>query len=235
MTVEKIKKALQKKATIFKTSGIKPTNALLVSWIGRVGFKLEDETSPIDKDSNAMTPLAMFFLKDLPSIPTQLEGIELITVFMSTNIFYDFKRDIDYLSSQFIIRKYSTLDNLIPCDLNATIMTPFPLSPSLIENDFPVLDGDDIPSDIFDIICELEDGGEMDYHNDIVDKLYPQHKIGGYATYCQSGITILDAGYEFVMQISSDDKAKFNIIDNGLFFFYYNKDKNDWKVYCDFY
>ncbi len=60
-------------------------------------------------------------------------------------------------------------------------------------------------------------------------------KTGGYATYCKSGITILDAGYKFVMQISSDDKAKFNIIDSGLFFFYYNKDKNDWKVYCDFY
>ena len=31
------------------------------------------------------------------------------------------------------------------------------------------------------------------------------------------------------MQISSDDKAKFNIVDSGLFFLYYNKDKTDEK------
>ena len=235
MTVEAIKKSLQRKATTFKTGGMKPTNALLVSWIGRVGFKLENETTPTDKDGNEMTPLAMFFLKDSPYIPTQLEGIELITVFMSQTIFDDFPEDIDALSSKFIIRTYSKLDNLIPCDLNTSIMTPFPLSPSLIENDFPVWDGDDIPLDIVDIICELEDEGEMDYHDDIVDEIYSEHKIGGYATYCQSGISLTNDGYEFVMQISSDDKAKFNIIDGGLFFFYYNKDKNDWKVYCDFY
>lgn len=42
-------------------------------------------------------------------------------------------------------------------------------------------------------------------------------------------------GYEFVMQISSDDNAEFNIIDSGNFYFAYNPDKNDWAVYCDFY
>lgn len=30
-------------------------------------------------------------------------------------------------------------------------------------------------------------------------------------------------------------KAHFNIVDSGSFYFFYNQDKHDWIVYCDFY
>jgi hypothetical protein len=60
------------------------------------------------------------------------------------------------------------------------------------------------------------------------------HKIGGSPALCQPGHWF-GADYPFVMQISSDEKAGFNIVDAGNFYFYYNADKGDWKVHCDFY
>jgi hypothetical protein len=38
-----------------------------------------------------------------------------------------------------------------------------------------------------------------------------------------------------VLQISSDDKAQLNIVDSGKFYFFFNKETEEWKLHCDFY
>ena len=62
---------------------------------------------------------------------------------------------------------------------------------------------------------------DIDYYGDICGEIYREHKIGGYPAFCQPGYWFED--YDFVFQISSDEKAQFNIVDNGKFYFFITK------------
>lgn len=232
MTVEEIKKALKREAIIFHTGGFRPTNEISESWIGKVGWKLKNEEIPMDDNQQEMLPVATIFLPDSPACPSALSGIKLITIFVSNDLFKHL--DSDDLSPWFVIRTYKSLDDLVPCCYISKAIKPFPLSAELVENDFPTWDNGGIPDDIDQEICTLEEQGDLDYFEDIYEENYHFHKIGGYPSFCQSGIWYGD-DYPFVLQISSDFKADFNIIDSGNFYFYYNAEEQDWKVHCDFY
>lgn len=54
---------------------------------------------------------------------------------------------------------------------------------------------------------------DNNYYNDIAEynSNYELHKIGGHPSIIQGRIDFME-GYEFVMQITSDDKAEFNIV-----------------------
>jgi len=233
MTVEEIKNKLKKKSILFSTGGFRHTNEKLESWIGKVGWQNKGEIHPIDKDGRKMVPLATFFLKGLPHIPENLKGIELITVFVSLGIFLDFDRE--NLSKHFEIRTYKDIENLEKCEYVSDELLPFPLAPKLVENDFPAL-GDMFGEDIYDEIRKKEKTEGIDYYEDICvgDENYMVHKIGGYPTTIQDGIGFSE-GYEFVMQITSDEKAEFNIIHNGNFYFGFNAELEKWEVRCDFF
>lgn len=231
MTVDEIKKTLKRKAVIFHTGGKKTTKELLESWIGSVCWKLSKEEVPFDSSGKKMLPVATIFLKGIPFCPRELHGIQLVTIFMSENVWDNLiAKD---LSPWFVIRTYQSLDDLAPCDYRSDLMKPFPLIPELVTNDFPCWDGGGIPSEIEDVILELEDTGEIDYFDDICEEIYGQHKVGGYPAFCQSGYWF-EGDYSFVLQISSDEKARFHIVDSGNFYFFFNPEKADWKVYCDF-
>ncbi|MDM5227366.1 DUF1963 domain-containing protein [Cytobacillus sp. NJ13] len=83
-------------------------------------------------------------------------------------------------------------------------------------------------------MLRLESEEGIEYYEDIVEKIYPVHKVGGYPSFTQGGVSFGE-DYPFVFQISSDKKAHFNIVDSGSFYFFYNQEKHDWIVYCDFY
>ncbi|MBQ4524014.1 MAG: DUF1963 domain-containing protein [Lachnospiraceae bacterium] len=178
-----------------------------------------------------MAPLATFFIKGLTPIPKELERIELITVFVSEDVF----QHLGDVSDWFCIRTYDKLEELIPCDWEAGGVKVFPLVPVLVTNDYPMLDDEMVISqEIFDAIWALDD--DIDYYEDIFEENYDKHKIGGYPSFCQQPYRFEDyEGYEYVFQISSDEKAKFNIVDDGNFYFFYNEKEGKWKVHCDFY
>lgn len=232
MTVKEVKEKLSKKAIIFETGGKRPTGELLESWIGSVCWQHEGESLPKDKRENNMISIATIFLNNLPLLPAELAGIELITIFMSEDVWDNLISED--LSPWFCIRTYRSLEQLIYCNYQTDMIKPFPLTPHLVENDFPCWDGGGIPEEIEDIILQLETTEGIDYFDDICEEIYARHKVGGYPAFCQSGFSFGN-GYEFVMQISSDEKALFNIVDSGNFYFFYNSQKSDWKVYCDFY
>ena len=229
MTVKDIKEKLVKKSVVFQTGGIRPTKALLESWIGCVCWKMPDEVLPVDKEGKEMQPMATFFLKGLPYVPQYLEDIELITVFISEDICGHRENSEEY----FQVRVYRTLEGLEHCDWNATIMKAFPLVPKLVENDYPVWDDAGFPIELFEEILRLEEEEDIEYYEDIVEENYYIHKVGGYPAYIQPGCFL--KGYEFAFQISSDEKARFNFVDSGQIYFFYNKDTRDWKVHYDFY
>ena len=135
-----------------------------------------------------------------------------------------------------ICLEYKEEDVLVVKDIymqSSSRIKPYPLKSQLITEDYPVWDSGDIPMDIEDELVEMEDSGEITDYYDYTD-CFAGHKIGGYPNYIQSGIDFGD-GYEFMIQIASDEKANLNIIDSGNFYLAKNSQTGDWRLYCDFY
>jgi hypothetical protein len=228
LNIPQIKDVLFKQATIFETGGFRPTEELGESWIGKVLWGEEEENIPANFD-----PICTLFIYKLPYVPKELASYQLITIYMDFDVFNHLNED--NLTSFFKINCYTNLDVLQKKNEQSKRIKPFPLTPLFIDNDAPSWeDSDSINPEVEDEILrlELEDG--IEYYDDIVEEIYSTHKVGGYPSFTQSGISF-EEGYPFVFQISSDEKAQFNIVDSGSFYFFYNQEKQDWIVYCDFY
>lgn len=229
MTVEEIKEQLKKSATVYQTGGFKPTNQLGESWIGKVNWKKETEELPVDKDGNRMKPLATLFLHDVIGVIKSLADVYLCTVFISPDIL-DHRFNTE---GYFAVRLYRSSEELVSCDWINNEIKAFPLKPTVVENDYPVWDGGGIPDDIEDEIIRLEDEEDIEYFEDICEEIHSTHKIGGYPAYIQPGGWTDD--YEFVFQISSDEKAGLNIVHGGSYYFFYNSENGIWDVQYDYY
>ena len=229
--IDEIKKILVKKATGFTTGGFKPTNSDTESWIGRVYLYKEDEGIPTDNNGKMMLPILQICLNGLPYIPEELKGTKALTVFVSE----DMPGRLANNGNNWVIREYKEDDLLVLKDIcnQSSPVKPYPLKSQLIEEDYPVWDSGDIPMEIEDELVEMEDSGEITDYYDYTD-CFAGHKIGGYPNYIQSGIDFGD-GYEFMIQIASDEKANLNIIDSGNFYLAKNSQTGDWRLYCDFY
>jgi hypothetical protein len=227
LNITQIKDVLFKQATIFNTGGSRPTEELGESWIGKVLWGREGENIPSSFD-----PICTLFLYELPYVPKELVSYQLITIYMDFDVFNYLNED--NLASFFKINCYTKLDVLQKKNEQSTKIKPFPLTPLSIDNDTPSWDSDSIDPEIEDEILRLELEEGIEYYDDIVEEIYSTHKVGGYPSFTQSGISF-EEGYPFVFQISSDEKAQFNIVDSGSFYFFYNQEKQDWIVYCDFY
>ena len=227
--IEAVREILRRKAVLLET-GEEPTSDPLESWIGGVRWKGGGESPPRDAAGREMIPLASIFLEGLPCLPPALSGLKHLAVFMAADI-WDHLGEDD-MGPWFAIRAYASLEGLVPCDWRSAHLTPRPLRPRLVEDDYPDWDGG-LPEGIEARLHSLEQAG-LDYYDTVREATYEQHKIGGYPTFCQSGRRFGD-GYIFVMQIVSDDKAGLNIVDGGHFYFCYHPQKKDWKAFCDFY
>ena len=232
--IEYIKSKLKKKAVIFETGGIRPTNKLGESWIGKVCWQNSNEQQPSSKNGQPMIPIATIFIPESDYIPKALKDIKMINIFIDVD-WWDYL-DSDDLVDLFEIRTYESIDQIVPCNyLDKEQIEPFPLVPSFVDNEMPYWsDLYDIDHSMLTIISELENKKVLDYHADICESNAICHKIGGYPSSIQDGITF-NEGFEFVLQISSDGKAGFNIVDDGNFYFGYNPTTKSWSVQCDFY
>ncbi|MFD2938612.1 DUF1963 domain-containing protein [Flavobacterium notoginsengisoli] len=229
--IHNTRKLLAKKATEFIAGGFKPTHSTSESWIGRVYLYNEDEEIPIDNNRKLMIPLFQLCFDNLPYVPEILKETKIITVFISE----DYPMDLNQNGNNWVLREYKSKDRIVFKDLKnkSSFIKPFPLSSKLIEEDFPVWEDQNIPDNIGNRVNELEDSKEIGSYYDFFENSYG-HKIGGYASYCQSGI-YYGKDFEFVFQISSDEKANLNIIDGGNFYFAKNNKTGEWLYYCDFY
>lgn len=226
---------ISKDTTVFTVGGFRPKNTIEESWIGKVSAYKADETIPTDKNGELMLPLAQIYIPNLPFIHPKIANTKLLTVFISN----EYPDCFEAMGENWIIRAYENLDDIIIKDLSnpKSFIKQFPLSAEK-KQDCPIWDGGGLSSEIQDEIIELENNGEIADYYDIADFHQYEHKIGGFPSYCQSGIGI-DAGFgdgfEFVFQISSDEKINLNVIDGGSFMFAKNGKTNAWSLYYDFY
>ena len=134
----------------------------------------------------------------------------------------------------FSVQMYESVDELVPCFCENEYIKFFPLKPVFIEEDYPEWDGGMDP-EIEDEIVELEDSMGIDYYEDICTftEEHSMHKVGGYPAYIQGGDW--DKRFEFIFQITSDEKVGLNIVDSGNFYFFYSKELDKWELQCDFY
>ncbi|WP_179335441.1 DUF1963 domain-containing protein [Winogradskyella costae] len=239
MTVEDLKNKISKPVTKFNTGGFRPKNTIEESWIGKVFAYHEDEDIPLDKNGDQMFPLAQFYLPNLPYVHPSLKDTKLITVFVSA----EWPECFEDMGDHWVIREYNNLENIQIKNIenSDSFINAFPLHAELDENDFPLWDGGGLSLEDEAEILKLEDEGVIDDYFDITDEITAHiydHKIGGYPSFCQSGIGDADGfgkGFQFVFQISSDEKANFNVVDNGSLMFAKNNDTKQWSLYYDFY
>lgn len=229
--IEDIKKQIVKQATELITGGFKPTNSISESWIGKVYLYKEDEEIPKDIKGDLMLPLFQLCLDNIENIPETLVDTKVLTVFISKELPVDLTTN----GKNWLIREYKKDDILTIKDMTnkASHIKPFPLRPEAVKEDYPIWDGGGLSAEMADKIIELENSGAIDDYYDIAENHYG-HKIGGYPSFCQPG-TYFGDDFEFVFQLASDEKANFNIVDNGTIFLAKNSKTGEWKYYCDFY
>lgn len=178
---------------------------------------------------NHVTWLTVFLGEELPDRPSRFPLNELNDDGETKN-----------RAEGWLIREYTVADELVTFEFpQQGIPKPFPLKPFFKDQDFPLWDGGGVPYEIEKEICTLDNFGDEDnpdklnYYEDIVgDNHSYLHKFGGYPSFCQSGVSF--EGFDFMFQISSDDKANFNVVDSGSLLFFRN-DEGEWLLYYDFY
>lgn len=235
-TLDQLKQEIGRTVTAFEVGGFKPLGTLEESWIAKVTAYTEDEVLPLDDKGREMIPLLQLYLPNLPYVPKALKGIVLLTVFMS----YEYPEQLEPMGAKWLIREYRSLDEVVQKELihKDSALKAFPLKPRLEPIDYPIWDGGGLTLEQEDRICEMEDEGVMDSYYDEFDAHCYDTKLGGYPSYCQSGIGVDEEygeGYEFVFQISTNEKANLNVVDNGSFMFARNTETGDWSIYYDFY
>ncbi len=229
--LDELKNQISKPASQFTVGGFRPTNEVDENWIAQVTLFEENEQIPVDSKGKLMIPLGQFYLPSLPFIPDPIKDITILTVFISE----DLPEYFEPMGKNWIIREYQSENTLVRKDFDSSHshLKAFPLKPNLLKNDFPLWDTEDIPEDIVDEFLELENSEDISNYYEVTQHSY-LHKFGGYPSYCQSGIDF-GQGFEFVFQISSDEKVCLNVIDSGSLLFAKNVDTNEWKIYYDFY
>ena len=253
--IKEIREKIARPCTEFETKKYKYDDENKISWIGRVFLCKENEVEdrPKDNKGRTMYPIAQFYLANLPYLPETLKKFEYITVFMGED-FPEYNVEDEGVSKNgdgWILRTYTKDDILVKNEyLRDDNICPdsYPLIAKLNDKDFPVWDGGGLDFEIEDEICELEEEYDeeldkekneediLDYYSDIATNHSYLHKFGGYPSYCQSGLG-LEAikDYHFVFQISSDEVARYNVVDSGSLMFFYNENEDKWVMYYDFY
>ena len=253
--IKEIREKIARPCTEFETKKFKYDDENKISWIGRVFLCKESEVEerPKDNKGETMYPLAQFYLANLPYLPEALKKFEYITVFMGKDFpEYDEKWDLISKNREgWIVRPYTKDDILVKNEyLRDDDICPdsYPLIAKLNDKDFPVWDGGGLDFEVEDEICELEEEYDeeldkekneediLDYYSDIATNHSYLHKFGGYPSYCQPGLG-LEAikDYHFMFQISSDEVARYNVVDSGSLMFFYNENEDKWVMYYDFY
>lgn len=231
MDIQEIKQRLARPALKLIAGGFRPAGTDDESWLGHVFLFRADEGIPTNKAGEQLLPYAQFYLPALPFNSPALEGVRVLTLFVSN----PFPEHFEPMGDNWLIREYGPDEVLVRKTLPVAgaFLKPFPLKTENVPEDYPLWDGGGVPSELEDEILKLERAGEIQSYYDLVTHTY-EHKIGGYPSFCQSGVDPGE-GFEFVFQISSDAKIQLNVVHSGSLMFWKHSVTGEWALYYDFY
>jgi len=231
MEIQEIKQRLARPAVKLIAGGFRPADTGEESWLGNVFLFRPDEEVPTNQAGQPLLPYAQFYLPNLPFNSPLLTGVRVLTVFVSAPL----PEHFEPMGSNWVIREYGPDDILVrkALPVEGSFLKPFPLRAEVVQEDFPLWDGGGIPEDLEHEISKMEREGVIESYYDLITHTY-EHKIGGYPSFCQSGVDPGE-GFEFVFQISSDAKINLNVVDNGSLMFWKHIETGEWALYYDFY
>lgn len=231
MEIQEIKQRLARPAVKLIAGGFRPADTGEESWLGNVFLFRPDEEVPTNQAGQPLLPYAQFYLPNLPFNSPLLTGVRVLTVFVSAPL----PEHFEPMGSNWVIREYGPDDILVrkALPVEGSFLKPFPLRAEVVQEDFPLWDGGGIPEDLEHEISKMEREGVIESYYDLITHTY-EHKIGGYPSFCQSGVDPGE-GFEFVFQISSDAKINLKVIDNGSLMFWKHVETGEWALYYDFY
>ncbi len=202
-----------------------------VSCLGRVTWQLPGEEWPVDAQGKRLEPLATIFVPDLLGVPEPLRKMALITIFAPTDAWAEDMNEKPQLGC--VIRVYPTLEGLVPCSYVSEEVKTCLLTPEAVANDMPIYPGIGGGDEWWPEFRDMEELCDIDYREEVCEVVYDSHKIGGYPSFLQDPPKF-PAGFAFSLQITYEPDAGLLIGDCGNYYFYYNAEKNEWRVYADF-
>jgi hypothetical protein len=219
-----IKQQFTRTASRMLVGGEPPEEQVLHSWFGRVEYALPDEDWPRSQyDDIPMQPLCQLVCADLSYRPSVLDGVELVTIFISIDDLLPMP--MSYSGDNWIIRGYSSLDELIaiepPEDLELTIK-PQPIRWRGVEEDYPSWE------DFLTLIPDASEDTQDQYLATFENHYFS--KVGGWPSLIErESFRPLPMGQvEFVIQIDTEASAGWEWGDGGTGHFGIDWDKNEW-------
>ena len=197
------------------------------NWIGGNFLSNKHEEWP-EEDGTQLVPILQLYIPDL------VDGLKIFGDQILVQIFINEKRltrNILKNGNGWRIIFHKNFDELsiVETPYTAKVLKPFPIRWTLSERlDYPC----------WEESWEYIDMTEINESEELTDRFfdeffpYSKTKIGGFASYIQSPIS---QEYEFVLQISSEEKPGLMIGDNGNMYIYKSKNDNDWYLYWDCY
>ena len=178
--IKELQRKIARKITYFQTGGVRPRGAIDGCWIGRVFACAAVEELPTDKNGAPMLPLAQFYLPALPYVPQVLDGVKLLTVFISQDIIGKSPEQMDGLWK---VREYKNEAELVIKELAnpRSQIRPFPLQPKFAADDVASWDGGGLEPYVVHEILELKRSVRL-YYSDVTAGLeyYNCTKLGGH-------------------------------------------------------
>lgn len=208
-----------RRASVATVGGFRPPDDPLTSWFCR-GVGAPDEMLP-SWNGEPMFPLLQVRVSELPFVPEQLAGIELLVLFFSLR---EFPFDSPH-GEGWLIREYRSLDSLVPLPAVQTPYRPFPVRWSAVGDDAP---GWEDAWECVDLSAVNADDTARDAFFDEFAR-YPHTKFGGYPFDIQGGVGLDD----FVFQVASEEKVRWVWVDGGLAYFF-RSPQGQWSWSCRF-
>jgi Domain of unknown function (DUF1963) len=218
--------ALRRPASIAQIGGFRPPEDPFASWAGQVRVAAEGEGWP-ETDGEPMLALAQINLGEVPFVPTPLEDLRLVTLFVGPRAL-----PVDEPNGTgWALRAYGSLDGLVPLaePTPARAGNPkarkgeqftyqaLPIRWQRIE-DYP--DRDDLPRELL---------GEHDALGDDAPTGAAGLKLGGWPSCVQHAVDWKrEPGVEFVLQVDSESRIGFEVGFGGVL--YIGRRGDDWRL-----
>lgn len=217
----------RKDASIAHIGGFRPDLSGVHSWFGGQFFMLEDEAWPTCAGLE-LAPVLQIRVSELPSIPEQLADITLLTLFANPELLST--ENPSENGDGWLIRSYSGIDGLVskrPHNEIEYAPRPFQIRWQARPAEGPgwsdigrLINYDDIMKDdeFFEKCLERYDASSST-------------KVGGWPPYIQEGPGNVEG--DFVFQVSSEEKPRWMLADNGRMYFF--RKEGEWKMHWDCY